>query len=568
MVEALEAAAQGASDWGEIATALEARKLEKDDPLRKLAYAFHYVYVSESSHESRERYGPYGPHVEWTDGTVYPPPVSTLGDDTLVLYDAILRSVTHPLMCSRLADLLWVRKWSGRPDLYARQAIHAYMELAPAEKLEFKNVQALQRALALAREINEAATEEQIISATLVSISQELAQTDLRPGISLTLMEGLMRLPKARIPDEIDQLMELALRVYRDNPWIVETVYELKVQRLAPEQQKDLRRAQVNIWVENAENGTTKGIARLGDLQHALELARNYGLDELTEQIRHKIQSIPDEELDLQTISAKVAMPADEVERFLNTFVDEKGWRESLIRFGAYGPPSGQYAKNVEIVERLAQEHPLQFLVAGFVYQENNVLIRAGKDEDENKKIAVSQQESIGIGVFGRFAPEIVRRIVNRHGLPSVDQLTEFFTSALIPKDIAENVALAVDWYNKGEYDVSAHLLVPRLEAVFRRMARRIGIVIIREPIGVKLGGVVPLGSLLSQMTDRMDESWRRYFYNALADPIGMNLRNRISHGLLAEATREDACVLLHIACHLSLMEISQGQTAPLPKNE
>jgi hypothetical protein len=52
------------------------------------------------------------------------------------------------------------------------------------------------------------------------------------------------------------------------------------------------------------------------------------------------------------------------------------------------------------------------------------------------------------------------------------------------------------------------------------------------------------------------DRSWARYFYNLLCDPVGKNLRNLVSHGLLptVTATREDAALLLHVACTARLL--------------
>ena len=212
-------------------------------------------------------HGPYAPIVELADGRVYPPPLSTLNDEAFALYDAVLKiPLPNPSVCSRLADLLWVRKWSERPDLYARQAIHAYMELAPAEKLEFENVLALQRALAIAREINDADTEKPITSAIVAAISQELGEKDLRPGISLSLLETLMRLPRAKIPNEIDELLELAFKVYEDNSWILESLYDLKASRCPSDELRDLRTVQVDKWLAEAEGGKVKRHRTLSEL--------------------------------------------------------------------------------------------------------------------------------------------------------------------------------------------------------------------------------------------------------------------------------------------------------------
>jgi hypothetical protein len=78
-----------------------------------------------------------------------------------------------------------------------------------------------------------------------------------------------------------------------------------------------------------------------------------------------------------------------------------------------------------------------------------------------------------------------------------------------------------------GQSDESAHVLVPRLESVLRETARRAGLTIIREPIAAKPVGVRSLGTLLLELQGALpDPPWPEYFFNLLADPLGLKLRN------------------------------------------
>lgn len=65
---------------------------------------------------------------------------------------------------------------------------------------------------------------------------------------------------------------------------------------------------------------------------------------------------------------------------------------------------------------------------------------------------------------------------------------------------------------------------------------------------------MLPLGAILTGVRGRMDESWRRYLSSALADPLRVNLRNCIAHGLHGPVTRPDVAITVHIACHLRLL--------------
>jgi len=108
-----------------------------------------------------------------------------------------------------------------------------------------------------------------------------------------------------------------------------------------------------------------------------------------------------------------------------------------------------------------------------------------------------------------------------------------------MPPDVAERVGRAMLLYRQGQPDESAHVLVPRLETTIRTIARECGLATFREPQGAKPGGARALGDLLLAMKERIDESWRRYLWNLLCDPVGVNLRNRLGESQLAPARRQ-----------------------------
>jgi len=288
-----------------------------------------------------------------------------------------LERVKHPVLCSRLADLLWEKRWGKRPDLYARQAIDCYLEVSMSEWEDIYRAICLTRALDLCRQIKDDERKKKATTSIVEECDRVLTLDEPKPGVSLRLIEALLKLPKSEIPDAVDALLERALHKYQKDAWIVESVLGLMMRRCDAGRMKELQIYQVNRWLEEAEK-SENGLLKLSHLEHALELARNYGIQEIAEKIRGKIQSIPDEELGLKTIS--IDLPAKEVEAYLNWCIDDRGWKESLKRFGYYGPPSGDFRKNIETIEELSTNFPIQFLVTRAVYDEFNVPIRYGKD--------------------------------------------------------------------------------------------------------------------------------------------------------------------------------------------
>jgi len=99
-----------------------------------------------------------------------------------------------------------------------------------------------------------------------------------------------------------------------------------------------------------------------------------------------------------------------------------------------------------------------------------------------------------------------------------------------------------------GEHDAAAHQIAPRIEKVVRALGREIGVIVVAEPRRDRPGGVRPIGSILADLTGFLDESRRRYLRNLLSDELGLNLRNKIAHGLVEVVTRQETALLVHAA--------------------
>ena len=104
--------------------------------------------------------------------------------------------------------------------------------------------------------------------------------------------------------------------------------------------------------------------------------------------------------------------------------------------------------------------------------------------------------------------------------------------------------------YDAGEFDSSAHKLLPRVEFLLRERASRYGPVI-RPTDGTSRGGVDALAAVLATLEGHLDESWRQHLRFVLVDDRGLNLRNDTLHGLRPEATESDAAIVVHalLAC-------------------
>ncbi|MEL7591809.1 MAG: hypothetical protein AAGU17_11025, partial [Anaerolineaceae bacterium] len=340
------------------------------------------------------------------------------------------------------------------------------------------------------------------------------------------------------------------------DPWLTQTNIELMYKKMGDEKKLELQKYLVDRWISEANNSS--GIKKIFHIEHALELARNYGFNDIVEKLRMELQNIPDSEMDLHELSVTTEIPKENIEKFISHFSEVDDLKQGLIKIGSYGPPSGFLKENIEFVENLSKSSPLQFIVTRQVFDSNNIPIRAGLSIEENKQIAVIQHETMGIQLFSLFGFEILDRLNKKFGFNDKELLISFFTTSLIPQDLAVIISDAIVKYFHEDYYTSALMIIPSLEAIFRNMAREVGIPIIREPIDKRPGRVRGLGEILHDLIGKMNEDWRRYFDNALSEPLGLNYRNRICHGLFIHPEKSDVFVLIHIVCNLRLMEIKR----------
>lgn len=522
-----------------------------------LISAFDYMLTAEDG-TPRERWGVFAPMLEMSEG-VYPAPIEKIDEASLAAWTRLADEHRDPIVTARTNDLLWVRRWGARPDQRARAALAAYRALGEERWSPLYRAHALVRALEIARELRDDGECDSLAPALVAQCRSALGSETPIPGVTVLLLTALIRTRRPRVSDDIDHLLALASDAYPTRPDVFEAVKDLEViwARKDRGRVQEAQRAVVRRWHQAAAGA--KGMVRQSHLQKALEHARLYGLDGEAETIRKELQSISLDDLELKQFSAEASVPRDQLDPILRAIVGGTTWDDCLMRFGGYGPPTGRPDENRQFIEEQRRRFPLQFLVTQTVVSREGYPLHVATTDDEKFDLALAQHETMQVSIWSAFAPGLLSEVFARHGRPTRDALTQFFTTQIIRKENADRLGLALELFLDGRHDEAVHVAVPRLESILRELCRSIGLVIIREPRNGRPGGVVAVWDLIAGLKDHLHEGWRRYLLNVLADPLGTNLRNRVAHGLLDAATAGDAAVCLHIACHLRLLEIQHA---------
>lgn len=518
--------------------------------------AFSYD-LAERNTERRETYGPFAPMFE-TATYSFPAHLGDVGADVAAAWAEVHGLVREPAARARLSDLLWTKKATERPDLFARDAIVSYREIA-ATWTDLDAGDALMRSLELALQLSDEG-EARLTAERIVDAAQRaITETEEKPGVSLGLIEALVEMPTP--PSEVDALLDQAVVRYRTNIHVGDSIADMRASRaradLASVQQ--IRREQVQRWLDFADR--CEPLVALHHLQHGLEIAKTHGLVEEQAQFRLALQTLDRDSMGFEHIHAEAPIDPEAVERLIESMV-ESTWTESLIAFGVSGRPTGDAKENEEMVRRMKRDHPIAFLFGRVELGPENTIAGNANSDEEKLNAELVAHEARSIIFWGQLSIEVLRRVLERNGRPTKSELETHFNRGVVSPELAESFARAVGAYLDERYDECSLILAVRLEALVRELARRVGLVVIKEPVGANAGGVRSLGVVLTSLQPFFpDASWWRYLWNSLVEPRGLNLRNGLAHGL-TEGTQLTAAVLLHIVCFLALLSPTP------PKNE
>jgi hypothetical protein len=555
----LKLAIADVGDWTAAAIKLGRLITERDDPAVPDLIALEYMLDVDPESDQHERWGPLGPIMEM-GGYVRPVPLDQAPVEVLERWEHVIANVDHPIVQSRFNDLLWMRK-RGHPDRHCRSAIGAYRTLGTCAWLhEYSGYLALCRAVQLSRRIGDDVEVSKSARALLQYAGAGLNESP--PGIGLMAVEFLAALPaNIRPTDELIPMVEAIVGRADLNIDLASETFGL-LAKLAkdPKAASDWQRRQVSTWLDGADR--SKGLIRVHYLDRAVALAGNLGVADLADAARSKLQSITDDDLELKTVSTQIDIPANMAQEFVDGFIGGDTWKQALERFGSRPAPAGDPQRNVSDVIDHMQRFPFQHLVTKRLMNSLNLPVAIVSSKEDQFVAALRDWEKRSIMVWGIFAAPVLDGIKKRYGQPTKDELTEFFTTDLIPLHIAERIALSMELWWGDQPDEAAHLLLPRLEAVIRDMAKKAGIVVYKEPQGRNRGGVRTLGALLQELTGVLDESWRLHLSNLLTDELGYNLRNLVLHGLMPRVERIEAALLINVACYLRLLRLKESEAA------
>ena len=526
-----------------------------------LVVALDYDSVEPNETDRRERWGPFAPMIETTEGS-YPEALASTSTGVQVHWSIAASQLTDLRVLARLHDLLWELRYGSGSHLYGRTAIINYIDLATAAGPgNMDRSESLVRALEIARQLNDTELLTEISTVCLDTASDELASTEGVPGVSVRLLEALATLRQDQRPPGFAGLIDCALGRHGGDPWLAQNICDigLSLGALTEARRSQLVDHQIQAWEEAAQRNA--GLVGATHLERALQIAQRHGRSAKANQLRLRIQE-NGTSIELSEISSTVQIPRAEIEAYVNSFVAPNTLREALIKFAVHCPLPESRDKTAEYVQDLMQKHPLQYLFSKVVLGPGNLPFQVISTPEEHLASAMDSHEAMSIELWSVFAADILDKVREKFE-PSRDEIRDLFAEYPLTAPVADRIAEAFELYWLGRHDSALMTVVPRFEAIVRALSQQIGLVIFVEPQNGRPGKFKGLGELVRALRGRFDERRRHYLLTLLANPTGYNLRNNALHGMIFSSTREQAAIALHAISTFTLVTLKTTEVGP-----
>ena len=422
-------------------------------------------------------YGPFIPIFQFGD-SVSAPRFDAVAPEIGQTWEQLGLHCRTPAARALFLDLAWCAKAGDTPGRLGSSAIDAYLELATTGSelqddaedkgwIPYARAECLRRALSLARELNQRDRLSGVCAAIEAAATTAVAHHSV--GTAMLLLRSLAHLPPDLRPPSLVRMLDDASTRFGDSVWQFTAIGELRLLLAAsPDERRAIRDEQLDHLVADAKAQT--GIGRAAALQKSAEFARQNELKDRLRQIRRELDAITPESLDLKEISVEVEVPQALVNRFIQSFAAPGTFTGSLERFALAGgsPPSGDHERNLERVRQSRRDTPFRSLTTQIIFDDEGRPITKASDDEAANRLELLRQEESGISVWSLVGAMALDAILAKHGQPTEAQLVQFLTRDVMSPRTALTIARAFAHYFREDYEASAHVALPQVEATVR----------------------------------------------------------------------------------------------------
>jgi hypothetical protein len=521
--------------------------------VRRAADAISYMITNTDS-----RLG-FSPWMELADGTTVPVRIELQPDSTISDWKLLLENTTQPAWRSRFAHLIVAsdRIAQGRERVaLAETAIEEYLRLSRDWGSGLDAFDNLRAALALARQFRMRERIQEVLDAAVSSAEQELRSDDLRPGVILRLTNLLIthRVDSARV-QALLQGAEVHLEGDVHN---LDDIFSQHLRIAADGSRPQLWEIRVGLWLGAAED--SDGVVRASHLKRAVELATTSGVTSLRDVATRKLQEITLDDLQLQGLQTGLILRGEQIAAEVRPITAAPSWREALHAFAMMGPITGVYEKNLSSVRDQSQQF-ISHIIPRTTFGGDGLPRFTATSGEELEQYHLTSHETFILRMRCGVVTEGLLRIPKHHGYSTEEELAGHFAgNPIVPYPLALAIARSFLRWWQGDYEGAAFTAAPRVESLARNLLLALDAGIYRLQRQDSPGQYPGLGSLLGSLHEKgLSTDWFRFIHCVLTNPVGWNLRNELSHGLIDDVDPIIGALILQCVAHIALLRPSAG---------
>jgi len=547
--------------------ALAKARSELKDPTEKQNLGAWLEIMSFSLMAARHAPSPWGTYFSpmmsgsRNDGTpFYSPDIADAPSSVVDHWTARLKSVKHPVLRARYADLLWdlaSKIGSVKRDAeHAQAAIDSYLDSATTvyRTQSYERFSAVIRALDLAVQIQDTARATKAKNALLQLHRTAIADMQ---GQWAAAFDRLMTEKNAGVTDaERDQLVAdletvVARRSDKTEP---DTFNPHEVQDAASrlikyygrvKRPNDTKRLQESV-ARAFEHFASLGDAMLASavLQTSVNSFKAAGMRDESQRVRRLMQEKTKQaRREMRTISSEYEITKDDMDAFLAGVVrDDIG--QTFARMASEFLPRRTALE--EQVRKTAEQAPLMAHLTSSIMSDDHVVAQVGSVEEDPFGHTV-RQASQTFTLSAVWLHQALNRTMEVHK-PVPEHFAGWANRAGLWTDTSLLLEGVKAWFD-GDFTKAIHVLIPQIERALRTIVGQLGRPTTKAHPSISgVSVVLNMGDILynDEIKKTLGDDISLYLSALYADPRGHNLRNQLAHGLLdAEDMAESIANLL-----------------------
>jgi hypothetical protein len=516
-----------------------------------------------------------GPH--FTVGDTCEPDIVDIEQTVLAYWRHRMGEARHPILRARYADLLWdlSRAAGAKPPIEAaRTAADSYAAFGPlaGEHSMITALDRLQRGLQIALQIKD----ERRIECVRDALFELFTRVNHTWGW-VNLLDtfeyfGNVRLTNSQ-RDAITAGLEAHIANVAGRPQGAQPVETLHVAGRLARYYRRLGREEDACRVIRASGQAVERAAAAANamLGHAWldDVYRVYRINNLDEDAARVLLAARARGVEAETqmarVTSSVEIDREELKRFTDD-ITEGGLETAIQRIVAYFLPDlDQLSRQLQEQRRT---HPLASMFEVAQMREGQVVGRCGPvDTDPEGALLHAISQRIGLQSF--FLARAIDRATERYSI-TAEALTGFlYESPVFSSRFHGLIRQGIEAYLQGDHLKAVHVLIPQIENALRSFLYLVGL----PPNKPRRGDPSTmtektLSDILEHepvLQEYFGEQIMLYLLAFLADPRGHNVRNRLSHGLMAaeQFNRGISDRVLHILLLLGTIRRAEKSKEP-----